>query len=88
MQRAGQSCEKSAEREDGGVQLALIDAERAGQRPIFGSGSDDDAKARTRDEPRERNQHQRSDENQEQVVLRHRAIEYLQRAGEPRRTRT
>ena len=45
------------------------------------------AEARARHEPRERDQHQRADGDEEQVVLRNRAAEELERAGESRRAR-
>ena len=50
--------------------------------------ADQDAEARARDEPRERDQHQRADGDQEEVVLRDRAAEELERAGESRRARS
>ena len=87
LQRAAEAGERRAEREHGGEQHRLIDAERADHLAVLRRGADQPAEARARQREMQRQQHQRADDDQEQIVARQPAAEDFDRAAQARRAR-
>ena len=87
LQRAAEAGEQRAEREYGGEQHRLIDAERAQHLAVFGGGAHQPAEARAREYEMQRDQHQRRDRDQENVVARHAPPENVDGAAQTGRPR-
>ena len=87
LQRAAEAGERGAEREHGGEQHGLIDAERADHLAVLRRRPHQPAEARAREREMQRQQHHRADKNQEQVVARQLAAEHFDRAAQARRAR-
>ena len=87
LQRAAEAGEQRAEREYGGEQHRLIDAERAEHLAIFGGGAHQPAEARAREYDMQRDQYQRRDRDQENVVARHAPAENVDGAAQTGRAR-
>ena len=82
LQRAAEPGEERAEREDGGEQQRLVDAERADHLAVLRRRADQHAEAGARQHPPQQPQHQRPDDDQHQVVLREGAVPRI--STEPR----
>ena len=88
LQRAGQSRQECAEREDRGKETRLVDAQRRGERAILRSRADQHAEARARHQQRQRDQDHRCRDDQEQVVLRNGMAGDFRRSRQSRSART
>ncbi len=66
---------------------SLVDAQRGGEDPVFSRGADQHAEARARHQPPQREQHGRSDDDEQQIVGRHRAARDVDDSGESGRAR-
>ena len=87
LQRAAEPGEEPAEREHAGEEPLLVHAERADHLAILGRRADQRAPPGAVEEEPERPEHQRPDRDQEEVVLRERDAEDLDRAAQARRSR-
>jgi len=87
LQRAAQAREQRAEREHGGEEPGLVDAERADHLAVLRGGAHQRAEARAREQQPHEAEHQRADDDQEQVVGRKLAPEDFDRALQARRAR-
>src|SRR5262249_21909693 len=87
LQRAAEPGEEGAEREDHGEQHGLVDAERAHHLAVLRGGADQPSEAGLRQHEIEQQQHDRADDDQEQVVARKVAPEDFDRAAQAGRAR-
>ncbi|MCY1527882.1 hypothetical protein D9M68_629680 [compost metagenome] len=87
MQRTAQAGEQCAEREHRGEEPRLVDAECADHLAVLRGGAHQRAEARAREQQPDKAEHQRADDDQEQVVGRKLAAEDFDRALEARRAR-
>ena len=87
LQRAAEAGEQRPEREHAGEEPFLVHAERADHLAVLGGRPDQRAPAGAVEEEPERAEHERPDRDQEEVVLRERDAEDVDRAAEARRPR-
>ena len=87
LQRAAQPGQGGADEEHAGEELALVDAQRADHLAVLRRRAHQRAPARAGQRQPQAQQHQRRDDDQRQVVLRHTPAHDLDRAREARRAR-